>query len=422
MGIKTMGARWCCGLLSGSLLILGLSLAACGGDGREAAAAGKAGGHGHGGPDAPGPESLPVRDVHVVHATTETLARTVEVAGTLAADEQAQLGFKVAGRLATVNVDLGDRVGHGQVIARLVPTDFELKVAQATNLMDQARAGLGLPPGTPNAVVPPEKTAIVKQAAATLNQARLTRDRMANLFSQQLIPQQDLDTAEANFGVAEARYQQAIEDARGRQAVLGQRISELEIARQQLADSTLRAPFDGMIRERLVSPGDYVAAGAPAVVLVRVHPLRLRLAIPEREAPAVRTGQEVRVTVEGDPATYAGRVARISPSISEDNRTLQIEAEVPNPDARLRPGSFAKAEIVTKSSEPAVVVPATAIVRFAGIEKVMGIEEGKAVEKRVRTGRHAGDRVEIVDGVAVGEPVVVNPGNLVGGQPVRVAP
>jgi RND family efflux transporter MFP subunit len=363
-----------------------------------------------------------VREVRVARATNETLARTVPVAGTLAADERAQLGMKVAGRLESVNVDLGDRVRRGQVIARLVPTDFELRVSQAQNLMEQARASLGLSPGASSAAVSPEQTSVVKQAAATLNQARLTRDRMANLFEQQLIPQQDLDTAQANYGVAEARYQQAIEDARGRQAVLGQRVSELELARQQLADSALKAPFDGMISERLVSPGDYLAAGAPVVVLVRVHPLRLRLAIPEREAPGVRTGQEVRVTVEGDPATYAGRVARISPAISEENRTLQIEAEVPNSDARLRPGAFARAEIVTQSSEPAVVVPANAVVRFAGIEKVMGVEAGKAVEKRVRTGRRAGDRVEIVDGVAVGDPVVLNPGNLVGGQPVKVAP
>jgi len=410
--------------LCGFLLVAGLALAACGGEDREAAAAGQRGGRGGpgGSAGAPGPESLPVRQVRVAHATTETLARTVPVSGTLAADERAQLGVKVAGRLASISVDLGDRVGRGQVIASLVPTDFQLRVSQAQNLLDQARASLGLPPGAPNAVVAPESTSVVKQAAATLTQARLTRERMTSLFEQQLIPKQDLDTAEANYGVAEARYQQAIEDARGRQAVLGQRMSELEIARQQLADSALKAPFDGMIQERLVSPGDYVAAGAPVVVLVRVHPLRLRLAVPERESASVRTGQEVRVTVEGDPTVHAGRVARISPAISEDNRTLQIEAEVPNPDASLRPGSFARAEIVTRSSEPAVVVPAAAIVRFAGLEKVMGVEDGKAVEKRVRTGRHAGDRVEIVDGVAAGDPVVLNPGNLVGGQPVKVAP
>ncbi|HBL26192.1 MAG TPA: efflux RND transporter periplasmic adaptor subunit [Acidobacteria bacterium] len=410
----------------GWLLVAGLALAGCGG-GEDRAAAGprgtgeKGGPRGAGGPGAPGPETLPVRDVQVARATEETLARTVQVTGTLAADEQADLGPKLAGRLASLSVDLGDRVVRGQVIARLLPTDYELRLVQAENLLEQARAGLGLAPGA-SPVVDPRETAIVKQAAATLQQARLNRDRMESLFAQQLIPQQDLDAAVAAFGVAEARHQQAIEDARTRQAVLGQRMSELEIARQQLSDTALRAPFDGVIRERFVSPGAYLAVGEPVVSLVRVHPLRLRLAVPERDAAAIRDGQEVRVTVEGDPEVYTGRVARISPSIQEENRTLQIEAEVPNPGARLRPGAFAEAAIVTRSAEPAVVVPANAIVRFAGIEKVMSVADGKAVEKKVRTGRRAGDRVEIVDGIAAGDPVVLSPGNLVGGQRVKVAP
>ncbi|MFP5287571.1 MAG: efflux RND transporter periplasmic adaptor subunit [Thermoanaerobaculia bacterium] len=124
--------------------------------------------------------------------------------------------------------------------------------------------------------------------------------------------------------------------------------------------------------------------------------------------------------MEGDPAPHQGRVARISPAISEENRTLLVEAEAPNQDGRLKPGSFAQAEIVIEASEPAVLVPASAIVTFAGIEKVIGVEDGKAVEKRVQTGRRAGDQVEIVDGVKAGDAIVVAPGNLVTGQPVTV--
>ncbi|HET9211740.1 MAG TPA: biotin/lipoyl-binding protein, partial [Thermoanaerobaculia bacterium] len=171
------------------VVVLGaaLALAGCGeGDRRTAEAAGRGGGPGagggRGGAGAPGPESLPVRDVRVAQAATETLARTVPVAGTLAADEQARLGLKVGGRIASVGVDLGDRVRRGQAIARLVPTEFELRVSQAQNLLDQARSRLGVQPGKTSTVVSPVDTAVVKQAAASLNQARLTRDRMTNLF------------------------------------------------------------------------------------------------------------------------------------------------------------------------------------------------------------------------------------------------
>jgi RND family efflux transporter MFP subunit len=135
----------------------------------------------------------------------------------------------------------------------------------------------------------------------------------------------------------------------------------------------------------------------------------------------VRIGQEVRVRVEGDPRLYLGRVARTSPAIDERDRTLAVEAEVPNPDGALRPGSFATAEIVTAADKPAVLVPATAVVVFAGIEKVITVADGKTVETRVRTGRKVGERVEVVEGLQGGETVVAQPGNLAGGLEVTVA-
>jgi RND family efflux transporter MFP subunit len=394
-------------------LLLPALLAGCAGDpvqarGKEGKGAGQ------------GKEDGPAREVRVAQAEEGRLARAVVLSGALAADEQAELSLKVAGRLQQVYVDIGTPVRRGQVVARLVPTDFELRVRQAESALAQARSQLGLAAGAPDNAVAPEQTAGVKQAAATLKQARLTRDRMSRLFEQQLIPQSDLDAAEASLGVADGRYQEAIETARTRQGLLAQRRSELALARQQLADSVLTAPFDGVIRDRIVTAGTYVAAGTPVAVLVRVHPLRLRLAVPEREAVGVRVGQPVDLTVEGDPAKHTGRIARISPAISEENRTLLVEAEVPNRDGRLRPGSFARAEIIVQASDPAVLVPASSIVSFAGIEKVIGVEAGKAVEKRVKTGRRSGDQVEIVEGVKPGESVVIQPGNIVTGEPVRV--
>ncbi|HKI02757.1 MAG TPA: efflux RND transporter periplasmic adaptor subunit [Thermoanaerobaculia bacterium] len=403
-------------LAIGIVTALPVLLAGCGGD-TPASAKGRDQAKGQGKGGEPVGE---VREVRVVKAEEGRLARTVDVSGTLAADEQAELGFKVAGRLQQMLVDIGSTVRRGQVIARLTPTDYELRVRQAETSLQQARTQLGLPPQGSDETVVPDQTAGVRQAAATLKQAQLTRDRMARLFSEQLIPQQDLDAAEAALGVADGRHQEAIETARTRQGLLLQRKSELAIARQQLADSILKAPFDGAIRERQASAGDYVAPGAPVAVLVRVHPLRLRLAIPEREAAGIQTGQAVQLTVEGDAGQHTGRVARISPAISEDNRTLMVEAEVPNTDGSLRPGSFAKAQIVIQASDTAVLVPTSSIVAFAGIEKVVGVEAGKAVEKRVTTGRRSGDQIEIVEGVKAGEPVVLQPGNIVTGEAVRV--
>ncbi|HUC97237.1 MAG TPA: efflux RND transporter periplasmic adaptor subunit [Candidatus Polarisedimenticolaceae bacterium] len=360
------------------------------------------------------------RQVKIARAMAAKVPRTVSATGTLAAEDQVVLGTKVVGRLGEISVDLGSRVRKGQAIARIDPSDYRLRVDQAEAALQQARVRLGLPAEGTSDKIDPEQTATVRQAAATLNEARLTHDRMAKLWEDNYIARAELDAAVAQLAIAESQYQNALEEVRIRQGLLFQRRSELEIARQQLADTVIISPMDGAVSERQGSVGQYLIAGAPVVTLVRMDPLRLRLPVPERQAGSVRVGQVVELTVEGDSRRYSGRVVRLSPAISENNRTLLIEGEVPNKDGGLRPGSFAKADIIVEAGEQIVTVPRDAIITFAGIDKVLTVEEGQAVEKRVRTGRRIGDQIEIVEGVAAGFQVIVDPGNLVAGQPVKV--
>lgn len=366
-------------------------------------------------------EGSPPRQVRVVPVAEETMARGTTVTGTLAAEDQVVLSFKVAGRLQEIAVDLGSRVRQGQTIARLDATDFHLRMKQTEATLQQARARLGLTPEGTDDRVDPERAPLVRQARAMYTEARRNHDRAVELWERQLIARAEVDTAVTNLQVAEGRYQDALEEVRMRQAVLAERRSELEIARQQLLDSALQAPMDGAVRQRHASVSEYLEEGAAIVTVVRMHPLRLRLSVPERVATAVRLGQPVHVKVEGDANVYQGQVARLSPAISEEDRTLLVEAEVPNEHGQLRPGTFAEAEIITKAEERAVFVPASAIITFAGIEKVMTVEAGISVEKRVQTGRRYDDRVEIVAGLELDDVVVVEPGNLVGGQPVTVS-
>jgi RND family efflux transporter MFP subunit len=360
----------------------------------------------------------PPRQVRVVAAAKARIARTVSATGTLAADDQIILGAKAVGRLKEINVDLGSRVRKGQTVARIDPNDYELRVRQAETALQQARVRLGLAPHGPNDHVDAQQTGVVRQAAAVLREAQLTHDRMVELAQRDLISRAELDAAVSQLAVAEARYQDSLEEVRNRQALAAQRRSELEIARQQLADTVIVSPIDGAVRQRQASVGEYLAAGAPVATLVRIDPLRLRLSIPEREAVSIVLGQQVRLTVEGDQNQYQGRVARLSPAISEDNRTLMVEAEIPNGELLLRPGAFAKADVIVEADQEIVTVPADAIVTFAGIEKVLTVADGKAVEKRVRTGRSVGEAVEVTEGVSAGDRVIMRPGNLVSGEPV----
>lgn len=372
--------------------------------------------------DRPKAQAPPVREVRVVPAGERALPRTVTATGTLAAEDQVTLGAKVAGRVERIDVDLGTRVRRGQPIAQLDQTDFKLRVEQAEAALQQARARLGLSPAGAEEAIEVEKTSIVRQARAVLDEARLTRDRSVKLLEQQLIARAQLDTAEANLQVAEGRYQDAIEEVRNRQAVLAQRRSELQLARQQLVDTVVLAPVDGAVSQRQTSRGEYLAAGAPMATLVRVHPLRLRVAVPEREAASLRAGQLVRLTIDGDPTVHTGRVVRLAPIVQELNRTLTVEAEVPNERGALRAGAFARAEIVTDAAQPIVTVPTSALVVFAGVEKVLVVRGGKTAEVRVQTGRRLGEEVEIVEGLKRGEAVVDRPGSLTGGQAVSVTP
>jgi RND family efflux transporter MFP subunit len=147
----------------------------------------------------------------------------------------------------------------------------------------------------------------------------------------------------------------------------------------------------------------------------------LRVEVPEREAQGIRIGQPARIIVEGDDrSANSGHVARLSPAFQEQSRTLIIEAEVDNQQGRLRPGSFAKAEIHTTATSDVVMVPAAAVVTFAGIQKVFLAKDGKAMEKTVVVGRRENDWV-VVDGLEAGAPVILSPGNLVSGQRVSIA-
>jgi RND family efflux transporter MFP subunit len=366
-----------------------------------------------------GAEGVEARQVKLARVEQMPVGAGVSVTGTLAAQDEATLSVKAPGRLSVVNVDLGSVVRRGQVVAQVEQQDYKLRIQQVEALLQQARARLGLAPQGEDDRFDPEMTGTVRQARALLEEARENRKRVVALVESGVVPRAEYESADAAFKVAQGKYQDAVEEIRNRQALLTQRRTELALARQALADTIVAAPFDGLVQEKKASVGEYLAAGAPVLTVVRVNPLRFRGEVQERDAASIRAGQMVRVTIEGDHGLYAGRIVRLSPTIDQQNRVLIVEAEIANPGS-MRPGGFARAEIVTNSGDLAVTVPANAVVTFAGIEKVITVENGKAKEQPVTTGRRADTWTEVLSGVGVGESVVIDPGNLQSGQPVNV--
>lgn len=357
--------------------------------------------------------------VKTARIAEKIVAQTITANGTLAVYDQATVSVKVPGRLESINIDLGSVVKKGQLIAQIEQRDYKLRLEQAKAALMQGRVRLGLSPEGDDDRIDPKAAATVRQNQALLDEAAANRDRSATLLKQGLISQAAYDATEAAYKVAQSRYQDALDEVSNRQAVLVQRRSELALAEQQLADTAIYAPFDGIVQQRQAGLGEYLSAGAQLATIVKVDPLRLRLEVSERESKLVSVGDKVRVTVDGEQGLHQGEIKRISPAIAEQNRMLIVEADVQNKGG-LRAGAFVRAEIEVDEGRPIITVPTNSVVTFAGIEKIVIVQDGKAVEKQVTTGIRNPDWTQIVSGAETGSEVIIDPGNIQQGQAVKV--
>jgi len=319
------------------------------------------------------------RSVRVVRAESRPMERVLYAVGTLSAYDATTVAAQLSGQIEKFRVDLGDQVRAGDELALIDTAAYEALSRQAAANLAKARASAA-------------------NAGRSLQRVQeLQKDRIAS--------GSDLDSAVAEDEQARAEVK-AVEAAAA-------------IAQLNLDRSRVKSPFDGAVAGRIASVGSYAAVGTPIVRLVKTNPLRLQLEVPERDSIFVRVGQAVRITAEGDTNVYSGKLARVSPAIQESNRMLPVEADV-SAQGGLRPGLFAKAQIVFNDDDHGISVPPEALIAFAGIEKVVAVVEGKALEKNVTSGRRGTGWVEIVSGVQAGETLVLDPTGLRTGTPVII--
>jgi RND family efflux transporter MFP subunit len=346
----------------------------------------------------------------------QTWPAIVRTQGSLIADEVTTVGAKVAGRVVTVHVDLGDEVQEGAPLVTLDRTEFELQVLQAEAQLSQVRAAVGLKPGEAPEKMNPEDAPPSREAKAVWDEARTQRERLAELRKRNAASEVEFEQAAAAERVAEARYASALNGVREKLAQISVRSAELALARQNLAEAVTAAPFKAKVQSRLVAPGTYVQVGQLLVALVRTGVLRFQGAIPERYAQQLAVGQQVILQIESIPEPYRVEITRISPALNEASRSLLFEASIDNPDGKLRPGLFAEAELVLDPEATALVVPPSAVVEFAGTEKVWKVVDGMAVEQTVQVGRRTDTGLEVTKGLVVGDIILRD------GKHGRVAP
>ena len=203
--------------------------------------------------------------------------------------------------------------------------------------------------------------------------------------------------------------------------------AQLALAEKAVADVAVVAPFSGFISQRRVSLGEYVQPSTAVVTLVKIDPLRLQLTIPSVQAGLVRIGQTVRATVDAFPEqSFSGRITAINPEISAEARSFRVEARVPNPDARLKPGMFAVATIDQGRTMKTMLVPARAVIEDANTNSYRVFIVDKENRSRLRVvqlgAREVGDTIRILSGIQEADRVATsNLAQLYDGAEVTVS-
>ncbi len=328
--------------------------------------------------------------------------RRVDLAGTLLSPDQAKVSAEAAGRITKTFVEIGTDVKVGDPLIKLDSVELELALARAESALRQTRAQLGIVgPVTESDTLPPDdEIGSVKNALASMLDAKANAERSRYLSGKNLISAVDLQTAETRLKVAEAAYQSAVDNIRGQKALLQDRRASYDLAKKKVNDATVRAPIAGVVSDRPVQVGEYISERAYVATIVQINPLKLRTGVQERFAGVVQGGQSVEFRVESFPdAIFKGKVAFVSPALDQTMRTFTVEALVDNGDRRLKPGFFAKGSIMTKVDEGVTAVPDAAVSTLAGVSSVYVIKDGKVTQTQITLGVRQGDLWEVVDGL-----------------------
>jgi RND family efflux transporter MFP subunit len=336
----------------------------------------------------------------------ESLPRSIEVVGTLAAEDQVTISSQADGAVSKVYVDLGDRVHSGQVLLELdrEKLEYNLELQKAALTRALARYGATEPGRLP----PVEQTPDVQKAAAELQQAKQAYDRASELFGRQLLPRQALDDAQATLRTKQAIYDSALQNAQTLGVDVSSSNATVKLADRQLRDALIRAPFDGYVQKRLVSVGEFVKNQTPVMAIVRMDPLKVTAEIPERMTPWVKVDQSVEIRVDAFPdKPITGRVSRISPTVNTQTRAFPFEALIANGDGQLKPGTFARVRLATALLEPVLTIPYAALQYRYGVYRAFTVQENRLVIHELQTGDRVGDRMEILSGIKLGDNVVL---------------
>lgn len=388
-----------------------------------------------GGPNANAePAEAPIV-VTTVKTESRDVPAVVQTTGSLVADETSNVAPKVAGKVVNVGVDVGDFVAQGAVIARVDDSDARRKLAaaeagvkQTVAAVRQAEAKLGLGPGGSfNASTIPEvrsANANYQQTLAELRQAEANEQRYRDLVQSgdtAMITYEQYrtarDTARARANAAKETLDAQVNTAKqNNQAIASANASveaartQVEIAKQEVTDTIVRAPFSGFVTARDVAVGEFVSSADVIATIIRSNPIKIQMQVAENDVPSILVGRGVSIQVDAyRERRFSGTVSAISPAIETTSRSFVVEARIDNPDNALRAGMFATARINKEGGSTGIFVPKSAVYNHVptGSFRSFVIVDGVAKLRTVQLGSEEGDFVQILSGLNADE-VVAN--------------
>lgn len=344
---------------------------------------------------------------------------TIQVNGDILPMMQVDIKPKISGYVENLNYKEGDLAKANQIIAILEHKDLQLKVRQAEAAVAVMKAKLA----EIKAGARPEE---LRQAEEALRQvqeryqnARINLDRVRELFRKELIAKKDLDDAELAYSLADAQrisaqnqLQLVREGARTEvrdqiEAQLRQTEESLALEKYNLANSTIYAPFNGLITKRYIDPGAFVNSSIALVNLINIDTVKIIVDVMEKDISLVKIGTRVKVNVDAyTEKSFDGFISIINPAVNITTRTLPVQINIPNPNYLLKPGMFARAEIQLQKKNNVLLIPNMAIIEEDGNKYVFIVENNRADRKSIKTGLSKDEMVEILQGLKKDDNVI----------------
>jgi RND family efflux transporter MFP subunit len=352
--------------------------------------------------------STPTPTVAVVKVTRANLSSNLILTAEFEPFQEIDVMAKVSGYIRDINVDIGDRVREGQVLATLEIPEMQDDVTRAAAAIQEATAELATARDD------------LQRAESSHDMAHLSYSRILDVSKREvgLVPQQEVDEAHSRDLVAEAQ----VSAAKSHVVECEQRISVSQAEQARVKTmyqyAVITAPFAGVVTKRYANKGSLIQAGTasqsqamPVVRLSQNGLLRLALPVPESAVPLIHLGEQVDVTVSAMNRKFPGRVARFEDKVDQSTRTMKTEVDVPNPSLILVPGMYAEVDLTTDQRQNVLAVPAEAIDGSGDSARVYTVQPSGTIQiVPIRLGIESAQRSEVRSGeLKEGDSVVVGP-------------